>query len=88
MAAFLALALFSSSSKGAEEPQELIFIEGVDYFKVTAKKVDSTNQLDQLPQLADIEIFYWFGCRACYQAEQAIKQWAENRSDLKFLLLF
>ncbi|TQV89137.1 hypothetical protein [Aliikangiella coralliicola] len=58
------------------------FIEGVDYRLLQNASIDNAIELDQLQQVVDIEIFYWYGCEPCQQTEQALSEYLQTRSEL------
>lgn len=78
--AFVSIGLFSLAAHSQEsEPFEL----GVDYQIVEKKTQQEAAQLSELESISAIEIFYWFGCEACFQVEAAIFDYLQQNPDLR-----
>jgi len=80
----LILAILSQVSSAAQQSAEP-FVEGVDYFKVESQLTDIKDDLTQLEEVADLEIFYWYGCYACWQVESAMVNYLADKPDLRVI---
>jgi len=80
------LAIFSIlpvvNSSFAEEIEE-VYLLGVDYDIVDKPDIDQIVQFSELESINNIEIFYWYGCEACFQVEAAIESYLVNNSHLR-----
>ena len=73
------LLIITASINAQQQPDE--FVEGIDYRLVQSKAIDTSDELDQLNQVADLEVFYWYACHACYQVEQALVEYLAGREE-------
>ncbi|WP_196140022.1 hypothetical protein [Aliikangiella sp. G2MR2-5] len=70
------------AASAVEESTKSSIEAGKDYRLLGSRTIDSATDLSQLQKVADIEIFYWFGCTSCLQAEQAIESYAKDHPEL------
>jgi len=68
----------SAFAQQADEPYRL----GVDYDLIDKPDIDQIVQFSELESISNIEIFYWYGCEACFQVEAAIEDYLANNSHL------
>lgn len=61
------------------------FVEGEDFRRIDSSNLDVAVELEQLQQVADIEVFYWYGCEPCYQVEQALSEYLQGRPQIKIV---
>lgn len=78
------MVLFIVGPVGAQQTESL-FVEGEDYRLIAAKDLDFADELDQLQQVADIEVFYWYGCEPCLQVEQALTEYLQDYPQIKIV---
>lgn len=76
------MVLFIAGPVGAQQTEPM-FVEGEDYRQIAAKDLDFADELDQLQQVADIEVFYWYGCEPCFQVEQALTEYLQEYPQIK-----
>jgi len=58
------------------------YLLGTDYELVDKPNIDQMVQVSELESISNIEIFYWYGCEACFQVEAAIEGYLAKKSDL------
>jgi len=46
-----------------------------DYWDLPTRQIDQVSDLSELQQVADIEIFYWYGCEPCMKVEQRLSEY-------------
>lgn len=81
----LLLILFFFQSPLIYAEQQLpVFNLGNDYREVDNKALESISDISQLQQIADIELFYWYGCGACQQVEKALQSYLEQNPGLVY----
>ena len=59
------------------------FKEDIDFRQVKASSLELITDLSQLDQVVDIEVYYWYGCKACYQLEVALEGYIQKHPQLK-----
>ncbi|TQV73630.1 hypothetical protein FLL45_12205 [Aliikangiella marina] len=82
----LLLAIFSWGllpSKSYGQESSATFVEGIDYFAVQSSQADVEVDLTALEAVADIEVFYWYGCYACWQVERKLSDYLATRTQLR-----
>lgn len=80
----LSIGLMSSVSAFAQQSPSQ-FVENQDYFKVVNKSLNVGSELDQLDQVADIELFYWYGCEPCARVELALNEYLQQNPQLTLI---
>ncbi|MET1254906.1 hypothetical protein [Aliikangiella maris] len=58
------------------------FQQGMDYWVINSTIEDNINDLNKLKVIADIELFYWFGCEPCKKVEQVLTNYKQQNPDL------
>ena len=71
--------LIACSATASASQLETQFVEGKDFYRVSKKVIDQANELDALKKVADIEIFYWYGCAACLRVELALTDYLADK---------
>lgn len=66
----------------AFQQQEPKFVVNSDYRQIETNILDSASDLTQLQQVADIEIFYWYGSTSCQRVEQALDEYLQANPGL------
>jgi protein dithiol oxidoreductase (disulfide-forming) len=61
------------------------FVAGVDYQVLNVSIEPKTQDLGALKQIADIEVYYWYGCQPCRESEQAISEYLAMNPHLSLI---
>ncbi|MGX5175438.1 hypothetical protein ACUR5C_15565 [Aliikangiella sp. IMCC44653] len=61
------------------------FIAGQDYQVLTVSIEPKAQDLGALKQIADIEVYYWYGCQPCLDAETAIAEYLAMNPQLSLI---
>ena len=54
----------------------------IDYRLVPPRQIDQVTDLTQLQKVADIEIFYWYGCADCLKVENQLDEYLAKFPEL------
>ena len=73
--------IFWLANLNAQE-NDSTFQQGIDFSLVSKVKGQEAEQLSDLESVSNIEIFYWLGCKSCYQVELGISQYLEQHPAL------
>lgn len=82
---FAILTLASALNSVNAQESEAQFVEGIDYFRVQSQQSDIQVDLTELQAVADLEIFYWYGCFSCWQVESALTEYLTDKSSLRVI---
>gem|GEM_PF-2292194 len=74
---------FQQPVNGALTEMKPNFVAGNDYKLIENNAFDVIDDLSQLQQVIDIEIFYWYGCDSCRKVEQELAEYLKDKPDLK-----
>lgn len=53
-----------------------------DYWQLPPRQIDAVSDLSQLQKVADIEIFYWYGCEACMKVERKLDAYLAEHPEI------
>ncbi len=72
----------AAETNTASNIERLSPVTSDDYWQLPSRQIDQALELDQLQQVADIEVFYWYGCEPCMKVEQMLDQIKRDNPEL------
>lgn len=79
---FSGLVINHLSLSAAEARTDASVQTKLDYDLLPSRQIDDVSDLEALQQVADIEIFYWYGCAACLKVEKRLNEYLANYPEL------
>ncbi len=80
---FILSVIFSAPGANAQQVEKEDYVENIDYRLVKTENIESFSDLTQLEKVADIEVFYWYGCQSCQLVEQALLTYLGEHPTIK-----
>jgi len=75
--------IFMVANSADAEESILEFEVNVDYSAVVKTHLSLNTDISKLERVSEIEVFYWYGCEACFQVDAALAEYLAINPSLK-----